>query len=145
MPHFYTFPGEVKQGNLVLDNRSRFQNFVKGFEGKKVEIILRKRKKQRSDQQNRYYFGVCVKILADHFGYTVEEMHEALKWKFLKVQSDPDHPIETVKSTASLSTVEFMELIAQIQIWAATEFSIVIPDPREIDYAEYDRVYEISC
>ena len=134
MPHFYTFPGEVKQGNLVLDNRSRFQNFVKSFEGKKIEIILRKRKKQRSDQQNRYYWGVVIDILGKTFGYEPEEMHNALRFKFLQIDSAIQPGLISAQSTTKLSTVEFMDYIAKIQRWAAQEFQIYLPDPNEAEY-----------
>ena len=134
MPHFYTFPGEVKQGTLVLDNRAKFQKFLHGFEGKKVEIILRKRKKQRSDQQNRYYWGAVIDILGKTFGYEPEEMHEALKFKFLQIDSSIQPGLISAQSTTKLSTVEFMDYIAKIQRWAAQEFQIYLPDPNQVDY-----------
>ena len=36
-----------------------------------------------------------------------------------------------VKSTTKLSTKEFNEYIEQIQVWAASEHGVVIPDPNE--------------
>lgn len=132
MPEYLTFPGTVKQGNLVLESPARFSRFLKGFEGKRVELILRRRKRTRTDQQNRYYWGVIIDILGNEFGYEPEEMHSALKLKLLRVDQDQDHPIETVKSTASLSTIEFLDYIARIQRWAAQEFNIYLPDPKEV-------------
>jgi hypothetical protein len=84
----------------------------------------------RSDQQNRYYWGVVVDLLAVHTGYTPEEMHEALKIKFLSVRRDglPD----TVKSTTKLTKDEFCEYIDNIQKWAARDMGCVIPDPDSI-------------
>ena len=84
----------------------------------------------RSVQQNRYYWGVVVDLLAAYTGYLPEEMHEALKFKFLRVKRDklPD----TVKSTANLSKDDFCEYIDSIQKWAATEMGVVIPDPESI-------------
>jgi hypothetical protein len=81
----------------------------------------------RSVQQNRYYFGVCVDLLAAHTGYTADEMHEALKWKFLIIHRDglPD----TVPSTANLTKDQFCEYIDKIQQWAARDMGCVIPDP----------------
>jgi hypothetical protein len=84
----------------------------------------------RSIQQNRYYWGVVVDLLAAYTGYLPEEMHEALKFKFLRIKRDklPD----TVKSTAGLSKDDFCEYIDSIQKWAATEMGVVIPDPESI-------------
>jgi len=84
----------------------------------------------RSEQQNRYYWGVVVDLLAVNTGYTPDEMHEALKFKFLRVRREklPD----TVRSTARLTKDEFCEYIEGIQRWAAVEMGVVIPDPDSV-------------
>jgi len=50
------------------------------YAGKRIEINIEKSQKKRSSFQNRYYWGVIVAMLADHTGYTKEEMHEILKY-----------------------------------------------------------------
>jgi hypothetical protein len=84
----------------------------------------------RSTQQNRFYWGLVVDLLAVHTGYTPDEMHEALKWLFLRIKRDklPD----TVRSTATLTKDEFGEYIDQIQKWAAVDMGVVIPDPESV-------------
>ena len=97
-------------------------------EGARIELVLRKESKKRSDPQNKYYWGVVIPTLGEHFGYTKDEMHDALKWLFLqKPESDPP----TVGSTAKMSTEEFNQYIEMIQVWAASDHSVVIPDPDE--------------
>ena len=76
------WPGQVTKGKLILETPMRYLAYLSGLEGKRVELILRKQKSKRSDQQNRYYWGVVIEILANHCGYEAEEMHEALKIKF---------------------------------------------------------------
>ena len=93
-------------------------------------ITIKKYKKQRTEPQNRYYFGVVVDILAKELGYTKDEMHDALRDKFLKVATDiPD--LFVILSTTSLNTEEFNQYIEEIKRWAATDLSIYIPDPNE--------------
>jgi hypothetical protein len=116
------FRGKILRGKIVLDNRDRFRELLESFEGKRIEIVLRERSVERSDGQNKYYHAVVVKILADHLGYSSEEMHEALKKQF------------NVESTAKLKTSEFTEYIQQVVRWAAVTFSLMIPDPTQIDY-----------
>lgn len=128
------FSGRVEHGRLHLDEPSRYNEYIKGFEGKTVIMSVRRHRKNRSLEQNRYYWGVVIKLLADGFGYETEEMHDALKFQFLRVPAEPGRPLETVRSTASLTTVEFMDYIAAIQRWAATEFCIFIPDPGQVEY-----------
>jgi hypothetical protein len=59
-------------------------------------------------------------------------MHEALKFKFLQDKTDTNLP--TVKSTASLSTVEFEVYLDNVRQWAATDLSCSIPLPNEVEF-----------
>ena len=124
------FTGIIDKGKLILDQPQKYLVHLASLENRRVELILRKRRSQRSIEQNRYYWGVIVEILADHFGYNPEEMHEALKFHFLKSHEDK---LVTVKSTAKLSTDEFARYINQIVIWAATEYQIFIPPAGEVE------------
>ena len=104
--------------------------------GTKLDIVIRKHKKKRTNDQNRYYFGIVLPILADYFGHdNVLDMHEDLKLKFNPVQSkiDPDKTIGG--TTTKLSTVDFYSAddsyVERICRWASTEYSIFIPPPKK--------------
>ena len=58
-------------------------------------------------------------------------MHFWLKYQFLNTGT-PEQP--KVGNTPKLNTVEFNEYVEKIQIWAASEYGVVIPDPNEADY-----------
>lgn len=58
-------------------------------------------------------------------------MHEALKFKFLRVEKEG---IESARSTTDLTTTEFEEYMNQIRIWALTELDVKIPLPNEVDF-----------
>jgi hypothetical protein len=92
---------------------------------------------KRSLWQNSYYHGVIVRILADHFGYSPEEMHEALKFKFLRIER-PGKPT-TVRSTAdeNFTRADAENYYSQIRTWASREFGIYIPLPRETGYDDH--------
>jgi hypothetical protein len=85
--------------------------------------------KQRSKQENSYYWAVIVLYCSNFFGYTREEMHDALKYKFLRVVS-PGKP-DIFRSTASLTTVEAEEYYANIRMWMVSEYGVIIPTPNE--------------
>lgn len=129
------FTGTISEGNLSLDNPQRYLVQLSALNGKKIELILRKRRSQRSIQQNSYYWGVVIEILSGHFGYESEEMHEALKIHFLKFRSDKAPDLVSVKSTTRLSTDEFNEYVNRIVRWAAQEHGVFIPDPRQVEYS----------
>lgn len=122
--------GNIEDGKLTIANQEMFEKYLSSLRGE-VEMIVRKWKKKRTDNQNRYYWGVIVPLLCDSLGYYDEEMHEALKWKFLRNKEREKLP--TVKSTVSLSTIEFKNYIERIITWAA-EQGIIIPDPTQIEY-----------
>ncbi len=118
---------------ILFDKPLYYADYLKTLTDKNVEVIVRKQRAQRSNNQNNYYFGVVCKILGDYFGYTEDEMHEALKIHFLtKGACD----IPTVGSTAKMNTAEFEDYLTKIKRWAASEYGVIIPDPNEIDVPE---------
>jgi len=126
------FLGKVPKGKLklVLHDREEFMQNLANFDGKDVWITIDRVFRQRTEAENRYYWGVVVKILAEHLGYTKDEMHDALRWEFLRVEHDKGPP--TVRSTTSLSTVEFEEYLEEIRFWAWDQFECMIPLPHEV-------------
>jgi hypothetical protein len=128
------FVGTVsEEGRLELANRAGFRALLKHLAGKAVVLTLGKRTKRRSDEENRYYWGVVVKIIGDELGYDQDEMHAALKFKFLRREAEPDglRVLDTVRSTAKLTTVEFEDYLDRIRMWAVSEMGIVVPLPNE--------------
>ncbi len=123
------FKGIIQKGKVKLDAPERYLVHLSGLEGKRIELTLEKERKQRSSQQNKFYWSVVVNILAEHFGYSVDELHESLKWKFLKQHEDS---LVTVRSTTTLNTAEFVDYIDRIMMWAAQEHGIYIPNANEV-------------
>lgn len=126
------FNGTIKKGKLYLADMEQFNQYISNFEGKDVHISVGIPRKDRSSEQNRYYWGCVVEILQKELGYeTKEMMHDALRMTFLKVHYTDKPP--TIKSTTELSTVEFEEYLSQVRQWASQE-GIYIPLPNEVDF-----------
>jgi len=83
----------------------------------------------RSKEQNDYYWGVVVTMLSDRFGYSKDEIHEILKWKFLRAV-EPGKP-DRIRSTRDITTLEAEAYYEQIRRWAAAEYNVYIPLPSE--------------
>ena len=125
--------GKIEKGKLILDNPERWQVNLAKFESKPVEFSIQQKRSIRSGRQNRYYHGVIVKILADHFGYSSSEMHEVLKYRFLRIRLSDKFVY--VQSTAKLNTKQMETYNSKIREWASTEHSCFIPDPNSgIDF-----------
>ena len=127
------FKGKVEKGKLIIENSKEYNLFVWSLNNKNIELTLGKPSKKRSNQENRYYWGVVLRLLSDQTGYTENEMHDALRLLFLR---DNTKIIPTLLSTALLNTIQFEEYMSKIRIWASTELSVYIPEPNEIDYNE---------
>ena len=114
--------------------RKKFrQEITRLFGGHSIEIVIHRKRKHRSVQQNRYYWLVAS-MLSDHTGFTKDEIHAILKSKFLrteKVNQDSGAVYEYVKSTTELSTVEYEEYLDSVRQFAAEEFDLQIPMPNE--------------
>ena len=122
------FVGTIEQGKLDIDFSANFDRWLSTLEGQRVTVEVKKFRKNRTDAQNRYWWGVVIDILSKHTGYEPEEMHNAIKIKFLPVERAG---LISGKSTKHLTTLEFVDLIERVQRWAAQDQNCYIPDPNE--------------
>ncbi len=130
-----------KDGKLILDSQVAFRTYVRRkFAGKKVELVIRARRSQRSLAQNRWYWKFAVPVIAEEIGYDKHEYDECNHWllrecfgshkkEILGVEIE----IQNVTSSTKLTTKQFSELMEWIVRWAATNLGIVIPLPNEIE------------
>ena len=110
-----TYFGKVENGVLKLRARKQFDEDIKNFEGKDVEITLERKKSKRSDNQNRYYFGVVVQLIMERFkelGHDVskEDTHVFLRSRFLYTEIVDEKSGEIMripKSTTELNKMDF--------------------------------------
>ena len=134
----YTFRTKVENGK-IKSQRKPLAEAIASFEGKEIEISIRKAKKIRSNPQNSFYWGVVVPIVksgldGNGIKATTEQTHELLKLRFLKsdlVNEATGEAWQTVKSTTELTTSEFMDYLAEITQFSAEFLGVQIPDPNE--------------
>lgn len=126
----------VENGKVKFVDLDLFNQELVRYEGKEATLTIKPLRKSRSDNQNRYYYGVVIRILSEELGFLPDEMHEVLKQKFLTSETIKVGKEEfvIVKSTASLSTVEFEEYLSQIRSWASMDLNTLIPLPNDVEY-----------
>lgn len=113
---------------LLLDDKTRFRDEIAQFAGHEVEGELRKYRSRRTSRQNRWMHA-AIKPLADHLGYTTEEMKlvglgEQFGWKEVT-----GHQIPIRLHTSELNTVEHGELMDWfMQKAAENDIVILLPD-----------------
>lgn len=84
--------------------------------------------KSRSLPENNYYWGICVEAISQYTGFTPNETHELLKWKFLRIVKGK---LESCRSTTELSVGEFELFLSQVRQWASEELNVYINLPNE--------------
>jgi hypothetical protein len=138
--------GYIANSRLILQNRGRFDHDIKSFPDGDVVITVRSKGK-RSNEQNRYYWGVVVKEIyfrLKELGNDVTEdmVHDYLKTRFNKVNVSTQYgeALEMPQSTTELNKEEFNNYLEMIKMWAADTLEINIPDPGEQAEIKFDEV-----
>jgi len=134
-----TYFSNVKEGQLQMNVRKKIASELSQFEGKRVEITIKKVGSQRSHQQNRYLhllftiFKDALNDLGNEF--TMLEVKELCKAKFSLIDVVNQETSEVfgqrIKGTAEMTKGELAEFIESIIRWAADSFHIVLPYPNE--------------
>ncbi len=130
---------KVSSGSLSESDLQSLAVAIKAYDGKFVTITVRERKRRRSTDANRYYWGVVVPAVTAMFrdaGNNVDDddVHLFLKLRVGKLSQNivtPDgEVIKSIRSTKNLTTSEFQDYLAKIMAWAA-ELGCEIPLPHE--------------
>jgi len=127
---------KVKNAEIVFLNKRLFNKDLSQYEDKEAVLLLKPFRNVRSDNQNRYYWGIVMKILSNELGYFPDEVHEVMKQKFLNVRNikvcNTEYSIP--ESTTVQNTTEFEDYLSKIRMWASSELEILIPLPNEVEY-----------
>lgn len=95
------------------------------------ELTIKERKRRRSDQQNRYLWGVCYPTLLKQLpGWDAEDLHEYFLgehfgWEVSELFGKKR--MRPIRRSSKLSKMEFAEFVDFIQRKAA-DYGVVIPD-----------------
>jgi len=127
------FLGKVIKNKIELFEKEKFQVYINKFENKEIQLTIELKNKKRSNQENRYYWGIVLEILSNHTGHTPDELHECFRAMFLKIWINiGSKEIESIRSTTDLSTVEMEQYLTKIREFASIELNVYIPLPNEM-------------
>ena len=120
------FFGIVEDGKLRMIKGNDLNGYIKKQKTGKFEIDIKRMRKNRSLNQNAYYW-VCLEIMSKDIGCHREELHTTFRSMFLK---DRRRKIPVVLSTTRLNKLQFSQYLDSIQK-VASELGIILPDPEE--------------
>ncbi len=133
------FPGAVKHGLTMLDRPLDYGKWVRSLEGKRIELIVRKRGAQRSLRENSWLW-MANTMLAEHCGYEPNEVevvhYEMLAKRFGAIKTPKGLLTLPARTSSQLTKAEFAEYMEWYVRTAAQEFGVVIPLPGEADYPD---------
>ena len=133
------FFSKVEGGHLSPGCRQSIATALKSLDGKFAKITIEERKKNRSLNQNNFYWGVVIPTIVNMFNehgnnVDAEQVHEFLKdevGKLSQVVVLPDGETKKISgSSAILKTMQFEDYLTKIRSWAA-EWGVMIPFPNE--------------
>lgn len=124
------FKGRLNEGKLILEKATAFREYLASLGPVRVTLTVEKERQKRSNQQNKYLWGVVYKLIAEYTGADAEEIHVAMKFHFGKKRFIGN--IVAPASTRMMDTIDMTEYIEKIRRWAAEELSINIPDPSDV-------------
>lgn len=124
----YIFDGSVKDNKLFVDKSEQFKQHLVSLNGKRVQVTVEKIRRKRTPDQNAWYWGVAVKMIAQETGHEPDEIHDALKHEFCPKVLIGN--LVAAQSTKRLDTIEFGDnMMEKVVRWAAETLHMVIPMP----------------
>lgn len=143
------------KGKPHIKNKDEFDRHLELYAGQEVQIVIKKKRKERSPQEHKYYWAVVVRMVAEEMSLMPEEAHDLMKDILLKVpeRGVTEHGVPyaywKVKSITELNDIQFREYWQACQRWASqptdpegglginSGLGLYIPDPNEVDYSDY--------
>jgi len=127
------FTGYTKDGQVFFRNQKNISKEILESGWKEFNVTIEKKKKNRSLEQNKWLWA-CMTLLAEHTGYTKDEMLAIVKYKFLKATKADENTgevFEYLKGTSELTTTEFSVFMDDLIKWSASSLQVVLPMPSE--------------
>lgn len=134
-----TFHGRVDEAGrlgLLESERQQRQSYLSTLAGKSVDVVVKVHRQKRTYDQLKYWFGVPMKRLSDHTGYTKMQMHYLCLAICFGVTVDEltGREVPIVPASRHLTAQQMGELIEWCPPWAFETYNgIEIPLPERVD------------
>jgi len=114
---------KVTGNKIQKESLEELKKAIQDNNDKEVSIDIKEVKEKRTLLQNRYYYGVVIKILKKEFALSSDKTNRVLESRFLTydveyfIKGKP-YVEEYTKKAKELNTFEFCEYIEDIIDWA---------------------------
>jgi hypothetical protein len=116
-------------GRLELASRREFSRLLATMRRGPVSIDVKIARSKHSQKARGYYWGLVLKLISEHTGYDVNELHELFKRRFLKpvIKEVLGEEVE-VWTIAESDSLEFFDYVEDCRRVGA-EMGVETPDP----------------
>lgn len=92
-------------------------------------VIVKPYERKRSDDANRRLWALH-KLAAEHTGHSVDEMHEAMCWRFLprKTVEILGQTVEVRGASSKLTVKGFRDFMDQVEAFYIAELGVILGD-----------------
>ena len=112
-------PTDGRLKKLIVKSQRWYQHQINKFrDGEQVTLEVHNKRPKRTEQQNRYYWGVYLPLIAEETGEKdLDRLHELFKGKFLTegIVEVLGEKVRMKKSTTELGVGEFCQYIMDIE------------------------------
>lgn len=126
-----------------FSDKVKVKEYIDRLPDKRYEVSINIHRDKRSYDQNRLMW-LWLACISEETGYESEELHEYFKNKHLshkEVTVFGEHVDKTV-STKNLNTLQFKEYLDKIQKFASSELGIILPNPEDHVFPEFEEQYK---
>lgn len=123
--------------------KETFNKIAKADLKKGFVIEWKRIQKIRTNDQNALYW-MWMTCLEQETGQDKNSLHDYFREKYLKVTYEKvfDSERKILESTRKLDTVAMKNYLDKIQIFAATELAVTLPDPEDRYFEQFLEQYE---
>jgi len=130
------------ENNIFKRNRNLVINAIQYFNNKEIIVTFSKAKKERSNGQNRFYWGVVIPLVQNGLLDCTGELrsNENIHYKILLpmfaplnelINKDSGEIISERLTSSEMTTTQFMGYMLEVQKWSAEFLGVDIPNPNE--------------
>lgn len=130
--------GISKDGKFQPYNKTLFDNCLREFDGKIVEVFIQEREEETTDNQRGYFFGVIVRKVCMNMeqfgGWSATEIYEFFCGLFLSEPKSFKYKKKSIvvsitRSLSKLNKKETSIFIQKVINWLAQECGVEVPEP----------------
>lgn len=130
----------TKEGGRV--DLGRLDALVSTLSNGEYVLTITKRRERRTLSQNALLW-MWLRCIAEDTGNTTDDLYDVFCAKFLRKRVEVNGDVvECCKTSSQLNTAEMTAFLDNIQVYAAAELGITLPNPEDRNFEVFFQQYK---